>query len=298
MDAASAHRAGFVTLAGRSNVGKSTLLNRLVGQKVAIVTPLPQTTRRRVLGIRSDPDAQVIFVDTPGIHEPKSPLNRRMVETARRCLNEGDVIAAVVEAAPELDRGDRRVLDEVRALGTPKVVVINKIDRVARPALLALADQCARMMPETEVVPVSALTGENVDELMRTLKRMLRAAPALMPEDEYTDQSERALVEEVVREKIFLTMRQEVPFSTAVKVESFAADPERRLLRIAAVIIVDRDSHKGMLIGAGGRTLKAIGTAARLALEEILGARLFLQLFVKVERNWTRDPRKLAELGL
>jgi GTP-binding protein Era len=292
------HRAGFVVLGGRSNVGKSTLLNRMVGQKVAIVSPRPQTTRRRIVGVRNDPDAQFIFVDTPGIHEAGRELNRRMVDIARRALGEAEVVLAVVEAGARLDPEDRTALAELGALKAPMVVAINKIDRVARPSLLPLIDEIRQLLPAAEIVPVSARTGENLDALLETLRPMLPAGPPLMTGDEYTDQTERMLAEEVIREKIFLRMRQEIPFSTAVKVESFEDLPERNLKRIAALIIVERDSHKGMVIGAGGRSLKEIATAARVELEQILGARVFLEVAVKVEPNWTKDPRKVAEYGL
>lgn len=297
MNADSPHRAGFVTLGGRSNVGKSTLLNRIVEQKVAIVTPKPQTTRRRIVGIRNDPDAQIILIDTPGLHEPHRPLNRRMVETARRCLAEGEVIAGVVEAGTRLHPEDRAFLADLAKLKTPAVIVINKLDLVSRDRLMVLADEAHNVLPGAEVVPVSALTGENVDELVRVLKQLLPESPPLMPADEYTDQTERMIAEEIIREKIFLAMRQEIPFSTAVQVEQFIEEPERSLVKIAAVIIVERDSHKGMIIGTGGAQLKEIGTSARLELEQILGRRVFLETHVKVERGWTADPRKLKELG-
>jgi GTPase len=292
------HRAGYVVLCGRSNVGKSTLLNRLVGEKVAIVTPRPQTTRRTILGIRTDPDAQLILVDTPGLHEATRLLNRRMVEVARAAMAEGDVVAVLVEAGARLAAEDRELLAEVRKLGRPTAVVINKIDLVARTMLIPLAQECLGLAPEAEIVPVSALSGENVAELVATLKRMLPPGPALMPEDQYTDQTERLIVEEAIREKIFLAMRQEIPFSTAVKVEQFTEVEDRNLVRISAIIIVDRDAHKGMMIGAGGQRLKQIGQSARLDIEQRLGRRVFLELHVKVEKNWTRDPRRLSELGL
>jgi GTPase len=297
MSAGSEHRAGFVTIGGRSNVGKSTLLNRLVGQKVAIVTPRPQTTRRRILGIRNDPDAQMLLIDTPGIHQPRRLLNQRMVETARHALKEGEVLLAVIAANDRLEPADRAMLVEIRDLKHPTVVAINKIDLGRRERLLPLIQECALGFPEAEIVPISALTGENVDELVATIKKLLPASPPLMPGDEYTDQTERMIAEEIIREKIFLIMREEIPFSTAVKVEQFEDEPERNFKRISALIIVERDSHKGMLIGAGGRTLKEIGTEARVELEAMLAARIFLELHVKVERNWTRDPRKVAEIG-
>ena len=297
MTAAPEHRAGFVVLGGRSNVGKSTLLNRIVGQKVAIVTPRPQTTRRRILGIRNDPDAQLLIVDTPGLHDSPKELNRRMVDTARRALAEGEIVLGVVAAGPAIDALDRAVLHELAALKRPLVIAINKVDLVARPQLLPLIEELHREFPAAEIVPVSALKGENVDELIATLKAMLPAGPSLMPEDEYTDQTERALAEEVVREKIFLAMRQEIPFSTAVRVDKFTDDVERKLKSIAVVFVVERDSHKGMIIGAGGRMLKKIGTAARLELEELFGTRVYLEMVVKVEPGWTSDPRKVSEYG-
>ena len=297
-DGVGEYRAGYVVLCGRSNVGKSTLLNRIIGEKVAIVTPRPQTTRRRIVGIRTDADAQLILVDTPGVHEATRLLNRRMVEVARESMAQADVVAVLVEAGEKLDPQDRAMLAEVRKLGRPAAVIINKIDLVLRPSLIPLAEECARLAPDAEIIPISALSGENVPELLATLKRMLPAGPALMPEDQYTDQTERGLVEEIIREKIFLAMRQEIPFSTAVKVEQFTEVEGRNLVRIYATIIVDRDSHKGMMIGAGGQRLKQIGQSARLEIERQVGKRVFLELNVKVEKNWTRDPRRLSELGL
>jgi GTP-binding protein Era len=291
-------RSGFVAIGGRTNVGKSTLLNRLVGHKVAIVTPLPQTTRRRIVGIRHDPDAQLILIDMPGLHAPHKLLNQRMVAVARRALGEGEVAVGVIEAGARLRGGDRAFLEELRTVKVGKIVAINKIDQMGRNQILPLIEECRALIAEAEIVPISALTGENVDDLVQTIKRMLPVGPALMPADEYTDQSERGLVEELIREQIFLAMHQEIPFSTAVQVEQFVEEPERRMVRIVALVIVERDSHKGMIIGAGGRQLKKIGTAARLGIEALLGTRVFLELVVKVEKDWTRNPRKLAELGL
>lgn len=292
------YRAGFVALGGRSNVGKSTLLNRMVGHKVAIVTPRPQTTRARILGVRTDRDAQFLFLDTPGIHESSKELNRRMVDNARRALGEGEVVLGVVEAAGKLDPRDRAALLELAKLGAPLVIVINKVDTQPRENLLPLIEEIHGEFPACEIVPISALRGENIEELIATVKAILPKSPALMPEDEYTDQTERMIAAEVIREKIFLKMRQEIPFSSAVRIENFVEESERNLKRISAVIVIERESHKGMLIGAGGRTLKEIGTASRLELEKLLGARVFLEMLVKVEPNWTRDPRKMAEFGL
>ena len=292
------HRAGFVTIVGQTNAGKSTLLNRLVGQKVAIVTPRAQTTRRRIVGIRHDPDAHIILIDTPGLHEGRSALNRQMVETARRCIAEGEVIVAVVPGNTRLGAADRAMLAELAGLGRPIVIALNKIDLGTRERMMPLVQEIHTLIPAAEIVPISALKGDNLDELLRVIKPLLPESPPLMPGDEYTDQTERMIAAEIVREKIFLAMRQEIPFSTAVEVEQFTEEPERKLVRISALIIVEREAHKGMIIGAGGRQLKEIGTAARLELEEILGRRVFLETHVKVERGWTGDPRRLKEMGL
>lgn len=294
---AEAYRAGVVTVAGRPNVGKSTLVNRVVGLKVSIVSPRPQTTRRRVAGVRSDPDAQIVLLDTPGLGAARRALERSMVDTARRCLSEADAVAALVAAAPALAAEDEALLAELRAVKPLGIVIINKIDLVPSRKLLPLAAQCSALAPEAEIVPVSALTGENLDELVKAMKALLPEGPALMPQDEYTDQTQRAIVEELIREKIFLQMRDEIPFSAAVKVEQWTEDVPKRLVKIHAVVLVERDSHKAMVIGAGGQRLKAIGTAARLETEQLLGTRVYLELLVKTERNWTRDPRKVAELG-
>lgn len=298
MNAELKHRAGFVVLGGRSNVGKSTLVNQMVGHKVAIVTPKPQTTRRRVMGIRSDSDAQIIFIDTPGIHQSPKLLNRRMVETARESLASAEIVMGVIEAGDRTSPADHAFIEELRALNRPKLLVINKIDLMPKARLLPILEECARELPGIEIVPVSARNGENIEELLGTLKSMLPEGPSLMAEDEYTDQTERVLAEEIVREKIFLHLEREIPFSTAVTVDAFSEDEEKKLIKIAATIIVERDSHKGIVIGAGGSKLKEIGTAARLELEEIFGWKVFLELHVKLERDWTRNPRKLQELGL
>jgi len=292
------HRCGLVALGGRTNVGKSTLLNRLVGQKVAIVSPRPQTTRRRILGIRTDRGAQYLFLDAPGLHHPRQELNRRMLDTARRTLAEAHVIVGMIEAGGRLDPADRAMLGELAAVGKPLIVAINKVDLLRRDYLLPLIDQLAKELPNVEIVPVSALRADNLEELLEVIRQRLPVGPPLMPEDEYTDQTERMLAEEVIREKIFLKMREEVPFSTAVTIESFSDVPEKNLKRIEALIVVERESHKGMLIGAGGQNLKQIGTAARLELEKMLGARVFVQTTVKVEPGWTADPRRLADYGL
>jgi GTP-binding protein Era len=207
------------------------------------------------------------------------------------------VVLGVIAAGESIDPADRGILQQLATLKARLIIVINKLDLVPRPHLLPLIQELHGDFPDAEIVPVSALRGDNVEELVGTVKRMLPIGPALMPEDQYTDQTERMIAEELVREKIFLAMRQEIPFSTAVRVEKFVEQPERGLKSIAVLVIVERDSHKAMLIGARGRTLKQIGTAARLELEKIFEARVFLTMMVKVEPGWTRDPRRVAEYG-
>jgi GTP-binding protein Era len=244
-----------------------------------------------------EPDAQILLVDTPGFHQPRSKLNQRMVDTARRSLSESEVILVVLDAGAQLLESDRALLEEARLSGHPLVVALNKIDQMPREHLMAVLAELGQAIPSAEIVPISALKRQNLPELVRVIKALLPVSPPLMPEDEYTDQSERMIAEEVIREKIFLAMRQEIPFSTAVEVEEFTDVPERELTRISAGIIVERDGHKGMIIGAGGRQLKLIGTKARLELERILGRHIFLELNVRVEKGWTDDPRRLKELG-
>lgn len=295
----SQYRCGFIAIVGRPNVGKSTLLNTLVGAKVAIVTPKPQTTRTRLLGIKTLPHAQLIFVDTPGIHRhPGSLLNQRMVETALRALQDTDCAAFVIDAQQGITREDEDIAGNLRSLRTPIVAVVNKIDLVKKGELLPVMERVAGLLPEREVVPVSAVTGENLEELQKVLIAALPVGPALYPGDELTDQSERVIAQEIVREQLFLHTHQEVPYATAAVVEEFAEKPEKNLLVIKAVIYVERPSQRAIVIGERGSRLKQIGQAARLQLEAFFGCKVFLELFVKVAKGWTNSPGMLNELGL
>ena len=292
-------RCGFVALIGRPNVGKSTLLNALVGSKLAIVSPKPQTTRTRLLGIKTLPQAQLIFVDTPGIHSPSGPLlNRRMVEVAFNALAETDVAIFVVDAERGLGPADRELARRLAEERPPVLIALNKIDRVARANLLPLLEQLAVLLPEREIVPVSALTEENLPELMSTIIAALPLGPALYPDDELTDKSERVLAQEMIREQVFLQTQQEIPYTTAVVVEEFIEKPEKRVLFIRALITVERSSQRAIIIGERGQRLKQIGQAARLRLEAFFGYKIFLELFVKVSKGWTNSPYALKELGL
>ena len=292
------HRAGYVAIVGRPNVGKSTLLNALVGVKLAIVTPKPQTTRNRIVGIRTLPEGPVIFLDTPVIHEARSTLHRRMVEVAKKALGDAEVAVWVLDATAGITRGERELGRTLAELGHPTIVVLNKSDAVPRPELLPLMAGLGTLLPGREVVPTSARKGDNVELLLRTVIAVLPEGPRIYPEDELTAEPERFLVQEMVREQLFLQTAEEVPYGTAVVVDSFSEQRERGLLVIKATILVDRESHKGIVIGSGGQRLKEIGRRARLELEAFFDVKVFLELFVRVERDWAENPQRLKELGL
>jgi GTP-binding protein Era len=302
------YRAGFVAVVGRPNVGKSTLLNRILGEKVAIVTPRPQTTRTRILGVWNGPSAQVALFDTPGLHKAKGALNRRMVEVALGTLREVDAVLLLVEAGTgpggrvEVGESTRWAIDEVARSGKPAILGVNKMDRAPRPALLPVIEAYRGLHDWAEVVPFSALTGENVDRLMEAVVPHLPEAEApLFPPDVLTDQLERQLAAEYVREQVMLQTREEIPYATAVEVEEFDETDRRErggLVRISAVIWVERDGQKAIVIGKGGAMLKKIGTRAREALERLLGARVFLTLTVKVEERWSEREPALRRLGI
>ena len=289
-------RSGFVTVVGRPNVGKSTLVNRLVGQKVAIVSNKPQTTRNRILAVMARPGAQLLLFDTPGIHKPMHEMNRRMVETAVRSVGQGDVVLWLVEAGEPPGAGDRFVRDVLAKAGRPVILALNKIDKMTRQQILPAIDAYKDLLEFSEIVPVSALKGDNVDRLEEVLLRALPEGPALYPEDFLTDQPERFFVAEMVRERILHHTRQEIPYTSGVVIESFKE--EEGLVRIHAVVYVERDSQKGILIGKGGSMLKAIGTEARKQIEEFLASKVFLGLFVKVRTGWRENEQILGEMGL
>ncbi len=292
-------RCGFVALVGRPNVGKSTLLNALVGAKLAIVSPKSQTTRTRIIGIKTLPQAQMIFVDTPGIHPHSgSLLNQRMVETALHVVQDTDVVVFLVDAQRGVIPADEDIARRLSETRVPVIVVVNKIDLVSRTAFLPLLQRLALLLPGCDLVPVSALTGENMAELLNIVSASLPVGVALYPGDELTDQSERVLAQEAVREQLFLHTQQEVPYATAVMVEEFTEKPEKSLLFIRAVIYVERPSQRAIIIGERGTRLKLIGQAARLQLERFFGCKVFLELFVKVAKGWTNSPGMLKELGL
>lgn len=291
-------RSGYIAIIGRPNVGKSTLLNQILGEKVAIVSPKPQTTRNRITGIRTTPTSQIIFLDTPGIHRGHSPMNRRMVDTALQTLDEVDGVLWLLDAHDKIKQEEERIAETLRGVETPVLILINKIDLVSKGKLLPLMERCAQLLPGKEIVPVSALKGEGLDILLNIVERWLPQGEPFFTEGEYTDQSERFLASEFVREKVFLLTREEIPYGVAVTIDEFTEKEEKNLVVISATIHTERDSHKGILIGKRGAMLKEIGKQAREELEALLGCRIFLELFVRVDPNWTQNPHLLIEMGL
>ncbi len=290
-------RAGFVAVVGRPNVGKSTLVNRLVGQKVAITSDKPQTTRNRILAVVNAPGGQVVLFDTPGIHKPVHAMNRRMVDTAVRSLEQVDLVLWLSDVTERYGPGERYVRQVLHRARKPVVLGLNKIDLVPKPALLRTIDLYRNFLDFAEIVPFSALKGENTEHLPALLLKHLPEGPPLYPEDFLTDQPERFFVAEMVREQILRQTHEELPYSVAVLIDSFKEEEAGRV-RIEASIVVERDGQKAIMIGKQGAMLKAIGTAARLEIEAFLDAKVFLGLFVKVRPNWREDPRALNELGL
>jgi GTP-binding protein Era len=290
-------KSGFVSLIGRPNSGKSTLLNLILGEKIAITSPKPQTTRNRILGIKNHFSGQMIFLDTPGIHRSKSILNQSMVRTALSTLQEVDLICFLVEADFPDNEENEWILENLKKTAKPIFLVINKIDLVAKGNLLPIMERYSRARPFEQMIPVSALLGDGVDVLVRELLKALPEGPRLFPEEMITDLSERFLVAELIREKVFRLTRDEVPYATAAVVEEFKDRPDRNLVVIRATIQVERESQKGILIGEKGRMLKEIGRLAREEIEALLGTKVFLELWVKVEKNWREDPQALRRLG-
>jgi GTPase len=291
-------RFGLVSLLGRPNAGKSTLLNRIVGQKLAIVSDKPQTTRTRLVGVKNYADGQVVFVDTPGVHKPTHRMNVRMVDAALEAMREVDVLALVVDASAKTGAGDRHLLGLLEDVKTPVILVLNKVDTIAKPRLLPLIDDYRRAHAFVEIVPASALDGTNVDVLERLILQYLPEGDPMYPPEYVTDQTERSFVAETVREQVLQLTHDELPFATAVIVDRIEDDGEGAILKIYCTILVDRESQKPIVVGKGGAMIRQIGTAARAELEHAFDRRIHLDLHVKVKSEWRDDERLLDEIGL
>jgi len=290
-------KSGFVSLLGRPNAGKSTLLNRIVGHKLAIVSDKPQTTRTRILGVKNYPDGQIVFVDTPGVHKPTHRMNVRMVDIALESMREVDVLCLVVDVSVKPGPGDRYLLNLLKDVQTPAILALNKVDLIAKPRLLPLIDRYRREHPFVEIVPVSATDGTNVDALEKLFLQYVPEGEPLYPADYVTDQPERFFIGEIIREQVLQLTHDELPFSTAVIVDRIEA-AEDGITNVYCTIVVDRESQKPIVIGRAGSMIKQIGTAARAELERYLQARVFLDLHVKVKSEWRDDERLLDEMGL
>lgn len=291
-----AYKSGFAAVIGRPNVGKSTLVNSLIGHKIAIMSDKPQTTRNKILCVLTLPDAQILFIDTPGIHKPKHKLGEYMVNTAENTLREVDVILFVVDATEQKGPGEQYILERLASVQTPVILVVNKIDQVPNAKILPIISQYSNVYNFSAVVPISALEKRNLDDLLGEVKSHLEAGPQYYPEDMITDQPERLIIAELVREKALHLTREEIPHAIAVDIEEITTRHNNDLY-IRAVIYVERDSQKGIIIGAGGQMLKEIGRQARTDIENLLGSKAFLDLWVKVKKDWRNKDGMLRTLG-
>jgi GTP-binding protein Era len=297
MNTETSFKSGFIGIIGGPNVGKSTLLNQLLGQKIAITSEKPQTTRHRILGVAHLPGAQLIFLDTPGIHRAREPLNVRMVEVALKVLEDVDVVVFMTDVASPDNASDEIILQSLKKGNLPVILVINKIDLVDKETLLPLIKRWSEAYPFHAVIPVSALQGVQVDALVSEMVALLPEGPPYYPEDTVTDLPERFIAAEMIREKVFRLTSQEIPYGVAVTVESFAEHPDKNLIDIEATIHVERESQKPIIIGKGGKLLKQIGEQARGDIERMVGCKVFLKLWVRVQKKWTRDPAAIRRFG-
>jgi len=295
-------RSGMVAIVGPPNAGKSTLMNGLLEQKISIVSPKPQTTRNRIQGIMNGPEYQIVLLDTPGLHKAREPLNQEMVRIALESLHEVDAVLYMIDVSlplPEKLKAEKgeELAGYMEQVSCPVILVLNKVDLLNKEKLLAMIQAYADFFPFHAVIPMSALHGDGTDRLLAELLQVLPVGPRYYPEDIPTDATERFLVAEIIREKVFLLTGEEIPYSTAVLIESFKEDPAKGLITIHGAIVLERESQKGIVIGKGGLKLKSIGTAARKDIERLLDQKVLLKLFVKVRKNWSRDEKFLKELG-
>ena len=290
-------RSGFVAILGAPNAGKSTLLNRILGQKISITSKKPQTTRNRILGILNRPSAQLVFIDTPGVHKATDPLNIRIVETALSSLGDVDVILVIIDVARSDPVSEGLMVRKIKAGKKPVVLALNKIDLIPKTDLLPIIDRWSMVTSFDDIVPISAEKGTQVDRLLASLETLLHFGPPFFPDDIVTDLPERFIAAEMIREKVFRLTGEEIPYATAVTVEAFKEEKKGSLVRIHATIHVERDSQKGIIIGKGGCMLKSIGETSRREIERLLGVKVFLKLFVRVQKNWSKDTRALRKFG-
>ncbi|PLR93827.1 GTPase Era [Bacillus sp. T33-2] len=290
-------KSGFISIIGRPNVGKSTFLNRVIGQKIAIMSDKPQTTRNKVQGVLTLDDSQLIFIDTPGIHKPKHKLGDFMMKVAQNTLKEVDLILFMVNAEEGFGRGEEFIIEKFQTVKTPIFLVINKIDLIHPDQLLALIDSYKEKYPFKEIVPISALTGNNIEKLLEQIKGYLPEGPQYYPADQVTDHPERFIITELIREKALHLTREEIPHSMAVVMEKMEQKPGKEVVHVMATIIVERDSQKGIIIGKQGKMLKEIGQRARIDIENLLGTKVFLELWVKVQKDWRNRASQLRDFG-
>lgn len=290
------YKSGFISIVGRPNVGKSTLVNSLLGYKVAIVSDKPQTTRNKILAVLTMPDAQLLFIDTPGIHKPKHKLGQYMVQAAENTLREVDVVLFLADVTQEMGAGDKFILERLEKITTPVILVLNKIDKLAKHEILPIIEQYSKFRKFSAVIPVSALEKINLTQLIDEIKPHLAAGPQYYPEDMITDQPERMIIAELIREKVLAVTREEIPHSIAVDIDEITKRNNEDVF-VRATIYVERDSQKGIVIGAGGKLLKAVGQQARVDIENLLGSKIFLDLWVKVKKDWRNREGILKMFG-
>ncbi|WP_333879656.1 MULTISPECIES: GTPase Era [Lysinibacillus] len=292
------YKSGFISIIGRPNVGKSTFLNRVIGQKIAIMSDKPQTTRNKVQGVLTTDDSQMIFIDTPGIHKPKHKLGDFMLKVSKNTLREVDVIMFMVNAEQKLGKGDEFILEMLAGNPTPVFLVINKIDAIHPDELMGIIESYKERYDFAEIVPISALQGNNVENLLVTLVKYLPEGPQYYPADQVTDHPERFIISELIREKVLHLTREEIPHSIAVVIDKIRRDEENEdKIHVAATIIVERDSQKGIVIGKRGALLKEVGTRARKDIEMLLGSKVYLELWVKVQKDWRNKATHLRDFG-
>lgn len=290
-------KSGFISIIGRPNVGKSTFLNRVIGQKIAIMSDKPQTTRNKVQGVLTTDEAQMVFIDTPGIHKPKHKLGDFMIKLAINTFKEVDIILFMINAEEGFGRGDEFIIEQLKNVKTPVFLVINKIDQIHPDQLITLIEQYKDMYPFKEIIPISALEGNNIDRLLDQIREYMPEGPQYYPADQVTDHPERFIVSELIREKALHLTREEVPHSIAVVIDQMKQEGKKDLIHVMATIIVERDSQKGIIIGKQGKMLKEIGQRARQDIENLLGSKVFLELWVKVQKDWRNRSTHLRDFG-